>query len=165
MTAAMAFGHSVKLWSAEVSRQSSIGPQAQLAAHVADSATQFFTLQAVHAAPPPAPSVGSEPSQAMDVPASGEVSPASDKDSPASDDPGEPADDELQPCAVTIVTAKPRTNQAPNLIASILRKPRHYATRHRLVTADVRSRHLARSKFAYANPVGQADDVGPAYFS
>jgi hypothetical protein len=129
----MAFGHSVKLWRAEVSRQSSIGPQAQSAAHAADSATQFFTRQAVQAAPPPSPSVGREPSQAMAVPDSDDAAPESEGASPESNDPGEPADDELlHPCEAALVTAKPRANQEPNLIASILRPPQRYATRHRV---------------------------------
>ena len=116
MTAAMASGQCVKLWFGEVSRQTSIGPQAQSSAHSADSDAQFFTLQAVQAAPAPAPMVGREPSQAMAAPESGDSV-------PESEDPREPPDDELHPCAATVVTAKPKDNQAPNLIASILGMP------------------------------------------
>jgi|CZKU01.1.fsa_nt_gi hypothetical protein len=123
MTAAMASGHCVKLWFGEVSRQTSIGPQAQSSAHSADSDAQFFTLQAVQAAPAPAPMVGREPSQAMAAPESGDSVPESGDSGPASEDPGEPPDDELHPCAATVVTAKPKDNQAPNLIASILGMP------------------------------------------
>ena len=105
MTADMAFGHCVKLWFGDVSRQASIGPQAQSAAHASDVDAQLLTLHAVHAAPPPSPSVRREPSQTIAGAASEDVAVASDGAGSASDDAGAasdaprdaPPDDELHP--------------------------------------------------------------------
>lgn len=94
----MAFGHSVKLWFGEVSRQDSIGPQAQSAAHTSDADAQLLTLHAVQAAPPPSPSVGREPSQTIAAAASGDAVVASDESGAASESTGDdPPDDELHP--------------------------------------------------------------------
>ncbi len=120
MAAATAFGHSVKLCLADVSRQASIGPQAQSAAHAAAWDTQLFTLHAVQSAPAPAPIVGREPSHTMSVPESDAPVSESDDTTPESDDPAGPPEDELHPSAAN-VTAKPRDNHAPNLIPRILR--------------------------------------------
>lgn len=94
----MAFGHCAKLWFGEVSRQDSIGPQAQSAAHASDADAQLLTLQAVQVAPPPFPSVGREPSQTIAAAASDDAAVASDTGASASDVPRDaPPDDELHP--------------------------------------------------------------------
>jgi hypothetical protein len=86
MTALMELGHCVKLWFGEVSRHASIGPQAQSAAHAADSVTQFIARQAVQAAPPPTPWVGREPSQATAAVESAGAAPESAAAAPESSD-------------------------------------------------------------------------------
>jgi hypothetical protein len=115
VAAATAFGHSVKLCLADVSRQASIGPQAQSAVHAADWGTQLFTLHAVQSAPTPAPMVGREPSHAKSVPESDDAVSESDDVTPESDDPAGPSEDALHPAAAS-VTAKPSDNHAPGLI-------------------------------------------------